>query len=90
MSSNSYFSSSNRNRMGSNAYTDVKQGGGSKKAGFPFMVGRDSWTSIAFDTCNPKREDLRCCDLTKLNTLRFTTPVSPSRGVGMDSRIPMR
>ena len=89
MSSNSYFSSSNKNRMGSNAYTDVNQGGGVKKAGFPFMVGRGSWTSIAFDTCNPKNENYKCCDLTKMNTLRFTAKVSPSRGVGVDSRIRM-
>jgi len=26
--------------MGSNAYTDQNQGGGNKKAGFPYMVGR--------------------------------------------------
>ena len=26
--------------MGSNAYTDQQQGGGSKKAGFPYMIGR--------------------------------------------------
>ena len=89
MSTNSYFSSSNGNRMGSNAYTDVKQGGGVKKAGFPFMVGRGSWTSIAFDTCNPKNENYQCCNLTKINTLRFTSKVSPSRGIGVDSRIRM-
>jgi hypothetical protein len=28
--------------------TNQNQGGGSKKAGFPYLVGRDSWTSIAF------------------------------------------
>lgn len=27
--------------------TNQNQGGGSKKAGFPYLVGRDSWTSIA-------------------------------------------
>jgi hypothetical protein len=27
--------------------TNKNQGGGSKKAGFPYLVGRDSWTSIA-------------------------------------------
>tara|TARA_B110000879_G_scaffold212765_1_gene310764 strand:+ start:111 stop:353 length:243 start_codon:yes stop_codon:yes gene_type:complete len=26
--------------------TNGKQGGGSKKAGLPYQVGRDSWTSI--------------------------------------------
>ena len=87
---NSYFSSSNRNRMGSNAYTDVNQGGGSKKAGFPFQIGRGYRTSIAFDTCNPNREGFQCCSLTKLNTLRFTQKVSPSRGIGVDTRIQLR
>jgi hypothetical protein len=28
--------------------TNQNQGGGSKKAGFPYLVGRDSATSIAF------------------------------------------
>ena len=28
--------------------TNQNQGGGSKKAGLPYLVGRDSWTSIAF------------------------------------------
>ena len=27
--------------------TNKNQGGGSKKAGLPYLVGRDSWTSIA-------------------------------------------
>ena len=27
--------------------TNQNQGGGNKKAGFPYLVGRDSWTSIA-------------------------------------------
>ena len=27
--------------------TNQNQGGGSKKDGFPYLVGRDSWTSIA-------------------------------------------
>jgi hypothetical protein len=33
--------------MGSTAITDQNQGGGSKKAGFPYQVGRESWSSIA-------------------------------------------
>jgi hypothetical protein len=28
--------------------TNKNQGGGAKKAGLPYLVGRDSWTSIAF------------------------------------------
>jgi hypothetical protein len=27
--------------------TNQNQGGGSKKAGLPYLIGRDSWTSIA-------------------------------------------
>jgi hypothetical protein len=29
------------------------QGGGNKKAGFPYQVGRDHWTSIFFNTSDP-------------------------------------
>jgi len=28
--------------------TNQNQGGGSKKAGLPYLVGRDSWTSVSF------------------------------------------
>lgn len=44
MTRSNAFSSSNRNQMGSNYLTDVNQGGGDKKAGFPYMIGRDSWS----------------------------------------------
>lgn len=43
------FRGSNRSRMGSNISTVQSQGGGSKKAGFPYMIGRTQHTSIAFD-----------------------------------------
>ena len=41
------FRSSSRHQMGSNATTDQNQGGGEKKAGFPYQVGRESSSSIA-------------------------------------------
>ena len=41
------WSRSNGYRTGSNAITDQAQGGGNKKAGFPYQVGRESWSSIA-------------------------------------------
>jgi hypothetical protein len=41
------WSRSNRAAMGSNVNTDQNQGGGNKKAGFPYQVGRESWSSIA-------------------------------------------
>ena len=44
------------------------QGGGNKKAGFPYQVGRDSWSSIAINTCNPRNVQFRCCKLSKMMT----------------------
>lgn len=61
------------------------QGGGSKKAGFPGLIGRDSWTSIFYQS-----NGVNCCTLKGYNTLRLTYSVSQSRPVGMDARIPMR
>jgi hypothetical protein len=47
------------------------QGGGNKKAGFPYMVGRSSWSSLFFDSVDPVSG--RCCNLNKVNTtLKFT------------------
>ena len=81
MSTNNYFSSSSGSRMGSNAYTDINQGGGVKKAGFPYQIGRDSWASVAIKTCDPKSAT-KCCNLNSYNTLQFTHRVNQSFGVG--------
>lgn len=64
------------------------QGGGNKKAGFPYMVGRGWQTTIAFNNTNVVKG--KCCKLASYKTLLFTYPVSQSRGVGGDVRIPMR
>ena len=45
--SNRAFTGSNRAKMGSNSITVQTQGGGSKKAGFPYMIGRTQHTTIA-------------------------------------------
>ena len=42
------FRGSNRAQMGSNTMTVQNQGGGKKKAGFPYMIGRTQHTNIAF------------------------------------------
>jgi hypothetical protein len=55
--------------MSSNAITDQNQGGGDKKAGFPFMIGRDSWTSIYMDNTNVVNGN--CCKLSNYNTVLF-------------------
>lgn len=63
------------------------QGGGNKKAGFPYMIGRGTNTSIAFNNTNVVSGN--CCKLDSLKIgLNYT--VSPSRGVGSDVRIPLR
>jgi len=64
------------------------QGGGNKKAGFPYMVGRDYHTAIAFNNTNVYTG--KCCTLKSYQTLIFTSPVSQSRGIGADVRIPLR
>ena len=63
------------------------QGGGNKKAGFPNMIGRETNTSIAFNNTNVVKG--KCCKLKSFQTLRFSYPVSQSRGVGVDVRIPL-
>ncbi len=42
------------------------QGGGDKKAGFPPMVGRDSWTTVAYQGGHP----VKCMTLTCMQTLK--------------------
>ena len=56
------------------------QGGGSKKAGFPHQIGRDSWTSIAIQTCNPGNGQ-SCCNLKKYMTYPFPL-ANVSRPIG--------
>ena len=41
------FNNTHHNNTGSNTLTVQPQGGGAKKAGFPYIVGRDTWSSIA-------------------------------------------
>lgn len=84
---NPFRTSSSRYTVGSNAVTDQNQGGGSKKAGFPYIIGRDHWASIYLHSCDPVYGN--CCTLQNLQkTLVLTKNVS--RPVGADPRIPMR
>ena len=77
----SAFRSSNRSSMGSNVYTSQQQGGGSKKAGFAYQVGRESWSNIFINGSAPVLSNGGCCSL---RTLQFTKnpKVSQSRGIG--------
>jgi len=56
------------------------QGGGSKKAGLPYIVGRDHWTGRFLRTTPPLK--------TLSKTMVFTR--NTVRPIGNDSRIPMR
>ena len=75
------FRASNRNRMGSNTLTDINQGGGDKKAGFPHQVGRSAWVNIYMGLNIAKGE---CCQLKQMQTLRFPL-ANQSRPIGSDS-----
>jgi hypothetical protein len=43
------FASSSRSLMGSNVVTDQNQGGGNKKPGLPYIIGRSNWSTLAFN-----------------------------------------
>jgi len=81
------FRTSSQSKMGSNAITDINQGGGSKKAGFPYMIGRESWASIFIRGSDPISN--RCCTLGNLRTTLVFTK-NTVRPINSDPRIPMR
>lgn len=68
----------------STATTNQFQGGGDKKAGFPYQVGRSMWTEIALDTCVPAQNRL-CCNLSMWNTTKLPL-ANISRPVGSNVR----
>jgi hypothetical protein len=74
------FNGSNRSQMGSNVFTTQAQGGGNKKAGFAYQVGRDSWSSIYINGGNPVFQT----GCASLKCLQFTVNphVSQSRSIG--------
>jgi hypothetical protein len=63
------FKNANKSRLGSNVNTGINQGGGNKKAGFPYAVGRPAWTSITLSTTDPLHG--QCCKLSSYNTTIF-------------------
>lgn len=78
------FNGSNRSQMGSNVFTTQQQGGGNKKAGFAYQVGRESWASIFISGGNPvymsKCASLKCLQYTA------NPHVSQSRPIGSTYR----
>jgi hypothetical protein len=81
------WSNSNKSQMLSSFRTDINQGGGNKKAGFPGLVGRESWTNIFLRAVEPING--RCCNRGKIATTMVFTR-NTIRPISGDSRIPMR
>jgi hypothetical protein len=60
---------------------NLNQGGGDKKAGFPYQVGRSSASSVAFHMTDPVYG--KCCKLSSFNTgvfplVRISRPIGTS------------
>ena len=66
------FNSTSRSRMGSNALTVQNQGGGPSKAGFPYQVGRESWSSLAINGCSTQGGSCFNGGCATLKCLQFT------------------
>jgi len=63
------------------------QGGGSKKAGLPYQIGRESYTSVIMGTTNVLTG--KCCTLNSFMTMPFTTanqskPIGGNVGIARD------
>ena len=63
-----------RSSFGSNAIVNQNQGGGNKKSGFPYQIGRSWQTSLVFHSTDPAG---KCCKLKDFQTL----PITWARGV---------
>ena len=62
--------------------TNQNQGGGSKKAGFPYQVGRSMWTDVAFQSSSLVNG--KCCKLSNMQRVIF--PLARiSRPIGRDN-----
>ena len=68
----------------SDALSNQNQGGGDKKAGFPYQVGRIQWTEIALKTCDPTSSQ-GCCNLSLWNTTKLPR-ANISRPIGSTVR----
>jgi len=59
------------------------QGGGNKKAGFPYIIGRGWRSNIALGSLNGLKHN-HCLTLAPLKSLCFTNTVHQSRPIGGD------
>jgi len=75
------YSSSKKTRHIS-SIVNQNSGGGSKKAGFPYQIGRNSWSSIYINACDPSHNrELKCCTLNMMKEPKVST-TSQTRPIG--------
>ena len=61
--------------------SNQNQGGGNKKSGIPYQVGKNSWTQIFIPNVNNSNSTNSCCTLNNRNTFFFPF-ASVSRPIG--------
>jgi hypothetical protein len=83
MPNGNMFNSSHHHKIASTAVTVQEQGGGEKKAGFPYIVGRDTQTSIAFK--NSGNYTLRFLMKTFNPKTNFSRPISSFGTAGVNT-----
>lgn len=83
------FNTSNRASFVSSAITNQNQGGGVKKAGFPYIIGRTQWTNIALQTNNNGASKTCNCSLKSLQFTKFPN-VRQSRPVWARTDVVLR
>lgn len=62
------------------------QGGGNKKIGLPYQIGRTAWTNIYFGTDNNGTFTRRLCKRTDYMTMTMTSNIS--RNIGYTGNAP--
>ena len=67
-----------------NTISVQNQGGGSKKAGLPYQIGRNSWSNIYLGNSNRMVSFgiKKCCTVRDMTVLPFTGKVNQSRPIG--------
>ena len=63
-----------------NVIVNSNQGGGNKKAGLPYQIGRGTWSSIFFHSTDPVNGN--CCTQQQQMTMRFTSSSYQARPIG--------
>ena len=63
-----------------NVIVNANQGGGAKKAGLPYQIGRETWASIFLGSTDPIGG--KCCSLKQQMTMKFTPSNYQARPIG--------